>query len=104
MPNELSSLIQDYLRPEMWRHPNQEHKYLMNILNDEIEWLNEITEELIEEGYNLDAVPTSDLLLCHLGYELMAEGPSVVEAVTRQRSLNWAFQHYGAPFKKYELA
>ena len=106
MPDDLSSFIQDFVRPEMWRHANQEHKYFMNILNDEMKYLNEITEELIEDGLNIDELaPTSDLLLSHLGYELLAEPEErpVVEAVTRQRSLNWAWENYGEPFKQYDL-
>ena len=85
----------------------EEHKYFMNILNDEIKYLNSITEELIEEGFNIEEMgPTSDLMLSHLGYELLAEPEErpVVEPCHRRQQLNWAFQHYGAPFKKYEQA
>jgi len=86
--------------------PNQEHRYFMNILKNEMKYLNEITESLIEDaGEDVLNIPTSDLILSHLGYELLEEPEErpVVEPDTRQRRLNWARENYGEPFKQYDL-
>ena len=101
MPDELSRLIQDYCRPA-WQHPNKEHKYLMNIMVQEIAYINENFQEMLDEGFEMEEEnftwSDAGMLLGMLGYH---QGGVIVDGI-RQIKLNWAFNNYGSPFKEYQ--
>ncbi len=92
MPDEVSTYIQDFIRPCPYL---KKHKYFMNILIEEMEWMRDESENCI--GVEHD----SYMMFIYLGFQVDIINRETIKE-NRIYSLNWAFLKYGEPFKLYK--